>query len=93
MTVIYTFSMTTIKTAVSIEKELFHQVEELAGELQVSRSRLVSLALSAFIERHETQKLVDKLNEVYADGNNAEDKEYLEAMWSYHVETTKDDRW
>ena len=85
--------MTTIKTAVSIEKELFHQVEELAGELQVFRSRLVSLALSAFIERYETQKLVDKLNEVYADGNNAEDKEYLEAMWGYHVETTKDERW
>ena len=85
--------MSTIKTAVSIEEKLFHQAEELAEELQVSRSRLVSLALSAFIERYETQKIVAKLNEVYANGPTGEDEEWLEAARQTYLEVIGDEQW
>lgn len=85
--------MSSIKTAVSIEEKLFHQAEELAEELQVSRSRLVSLALSAFIERYEAQKITDKLNEVYAERPTQEDEEWLEAARQTYVELLGDEQW
>lgn len=56
--------MTTIKTTVSMDGDLFCQAKELADELQVSWSGLVSVALKSFIERYESQKITDKLNEV-----------------------------
>lgn len=85
--------MTTIKTAVSIEESLFRRAEEAALELEVTRSRLISLALETYLSRYEADKITAKLNEVYADGPTVEETELLEAMWQYHVELTKDDRW
>jgi predicted transcriptional regulator len=85
--------MTTIKTAISIEETLFHRAEKAAEALEVSRSRLISLALESYLSRYEADLITAKLNEVYADGPTAEEKEQLEAMWNYHVRLTKDDRW
>lgn len=57
--------MTNIKTAISLQKSLFEQAEALADELQISRSRLFSLALQDFIRRSHNQQLFEKLNTVY----------------------------
>ena len=51
--------MTTIKTSISIEEELFRRAKELAEELQVSWSQLVSLALKVYIDHYETQKIIN----------------------------------
>ena len=51
------------------------------------------MALETYLSRYEADKITAKLNEVYADGPTAEETELLEAMWQYHVELTKDDRW
>jgi metal-responsive CopG/Arc/MetJ family transcriptional regulator len=56
-----------IKTAISIQKHLFEQVDALARELQVSRSRLFVLAMEEFIQRHENQTLLEDLNAAYDD--------------------------
>lgn len=85
--------MTTIKTAVSIEDSLFKRAEQVAEELAVSRSHLYALALQNFIAQYESRRITEILNEVYADGPTEEETEYLEAMWRYHVEATKDDVW
>lgn len=85
--------MTTIKTAVSIEESLFKQADELAGELQVSRSRLVSLALERLIKDYETKRLMERLNEVYADGPPEEDEQWLEMARQAYVETLRDGQW
>ena len=85
--------MTTIKTAVSIEENLFRQADELAGELHVSRSRLVSLALERLIRDYETKKLVEKLNEVYGDGPTKEDEQWLEMARQAYVETLGNEKW
>jgi metal-responsive CopG/Arc/MetJ family transcriptional regulator len=58
--------MTTIKTAISIERSLFNQVNDLAEKLQMPRSQLFALAVEAFIEQHENRKMLQALNEVYA---------------------------
>lgn len=85
--------MTTIKTAVSIEESLFQRVEALAGELQVPRSRIFSMALESYIERYDTQKLIDILNVVYADGLTEEEKEDMEAMRYLQAELLEDEQW
>lgn len=59
--------MTTIKTAVSLQESLFEQVEDLARQLNVSRSRVVALALEEFVQRHHNRQLLEALDQAYAD--------------------------
>ncbi|MBT3260548.1 MAG: CopG family transcriptional regulator, partial [Deltaproteobacteria bacterium] len=44
--------MPNVKTAISIEKPIFEQMDILAKNLNVSRSRLFTMAAREFIERH-----------------------------------------
>ena len=44
--------MANIKTAISIAKPLFEEVEALAEEMEVSRSHLFTLAARDFIQHH-----------------------------------------
>ncbi|MBI4289001.1 MAG: ribbon-helix-helix protein, CopG family [Chloroflexi bacterium] len=59
--------MANIKTAISLEKPLFDEVEALAEEMEVSRSHLFALAARDFIQRYKSQKLLDAINAAYAD--------------------------
>jgi metal-responsive CopG/Arc/MetJ family transcriptional regulator len=72
--------MSIIKTAVSLPEPLFEQAEALASRLNVSRSRLVALALEAYIDRHETQQLLDQLNHAYQDAPDPDEQERLSQM-------------
>lgn len=60
-----------VKTAISLHKTLFKQVEALAHEMHISRSRLFVLAVEEFIRRHENQRLLERLNAAYADAPDA----------------------
>ena len=93
MIMCYTNGMTTIKTAVSIEEGLFNQADELAKEMQVSRSRLFALALENYVSQHRSRKITEILNEEYADGPTAEELETLEAMRRYQAILWKDEPW
>ncbi len=59
--------MASIKTAISIQKPLFEQVDALAHELEISRSRLFVLAVEDFIQRYQNQKLLEAVNAAYDD--------------------------
>ena len=59
--------MANIKTAISMEKPLFEEMESLAEELDVSRSHVFTLAAREFIQRHKNQRLLDALNAAYDD--------------------------
>ena len=59
--------MANIKTAISIEKPIFEQMNVLAKDLNISRSRLFALAAQEFIQRHKNIKLLQSLNEAYDD--------------------------
>ncbi len=72
--------MTYVKTAVSLQRPLFSAMENLARSLNLSRSRLMSLALEDFIRRHENQRLLASINEAYADGPDPEEQALLDAM-------------
>ena len=57
--------MANVKTAISLQKALFEQVEAVAREMNISRSRLFALAVEDFIHRHENQQLLERINVAY----------------------------
>ncbi len=59
--------MHSVKTAISIQKPLFEQAENLARRMKVSRSRLFVLALEDFIHRQQNHELLNQINAAYAD--------------------------
>jgi len=59
--------MANIKTAISIDKPIFEEVNDLAKNLNISRSRVFALAAKEFIQRHKNLKLLNALNEAYDD--------------------------
>lgn len=56
--------MANIKTAISLQKALFDEVDALAREKKVSRSRLFVRALEDYLRREENRKLAKQLAEV-----------------------------
>jgi len=59
--------MAQIKTAVSLDRSLFEQVETLGRKMKVSRSRLFAMALEDFLRRHENEQLLQEINKAYQD--------------------------
>lgn len=59
--------MQAIKTAISIEKELFEQAEKLARDMKVSRSRLFVIALQDFIEQQKNKEMLAQINAAHAE--------------------------
>lgn len=64
--------MASTKTAISIEKKFLDQVDELAEELKISRSRLFVLAAEEFIKHHKAQELLKAINDAYEDPDQEE---------------------
>jgi metal-responsive CopG/Arc/MetJ family transcriptional regulator len=61
-------TMANIKTALSIPENTFKEVDALAREMKISRSRVYVLAVEEFIERRQNRKLIEKINAAHADG-------------------------
>jgi predicted transcriptional regulator len=67
----------TIKTAVSLPKTLFKRAEELAGEMKVSRSKLMALALHDFILKMENERLLKTINDSIRDAMDENDEKFV----------------
>jgi len=64
--------MTTIKTAISVEQPLFQEIETLAKEMAVSRSRLFSLAARDFIQKQKGRRLLAAINAAHTEPDTEE---------------------
>jgi len=82
--------MANIKTAISIEKPLFEQVDDLAHELKTSRSRIFALAAQEFLQRHKNQKLLEAINDAYDDIPDEIDQSLKPMRRSRHLKMVKD---
>jgi len=80
--------MPNVKTAISIEKSIFEQMDILAKNLNVSRSRLFTLAAGEFIQRHNNIELLKLINESYEDSSETEPM--VTMMESNHYRMVKD---
>jgi len=76
--------MTSIKTAISIREPLFEQVETLASELNISRSRVFVVAVEEFIQRYKNRQLLDAINKAYDDLPTSNEQEYLRKTRHQH---------
>jgi metal-responsive CopG/Arc/MetJ family transcriptional regulator len=72
--------MGNVKTAISLEKSLFEQAESLAHELNISRSRLLAIALEDFIRHYENRQLLERINRVYDDAPVPTEQTLLRSM-------------
>jgi metal-responsive CopG/Arc/MetJ family transcriptional regulator len=68
-----------IKTAISLNKSLFAQANLLARKLKVSRSKLFVIALEDFIREAENREFLEKINAVYGEEPDEEEKRYRRA--------------
>jgi metal-responsive CopG/Arc/MetJ family transcriptional regulator len=76
--------MQAIKTAISIEKDLFEQAEKMARNMKVSRSKLFVIALQDFIEHQKNKELLSQINAAYADDPDASEKTLRQASRRQH---------
>jgi metal-responsive CopG/Arc/MetJ family transcriptional regulator len=76
--------MANIKTAVSIEKSLFEQAENIAREMKMSRSRLFALALEDYVRRHQNEELLQHIDEAYQDEPDPDEQARLRKMSRKH---------
>ena len=84
--------MSSVKTAVSIEKNVFAEVDCVAREMNVSRSRVIGLALEEFLKRRENQRLLEQINAAYDDAPlTEEEKAFLEFGRRQMRDLLKDD--
>ncbi|MCF8111901.1 MAG: ribbon-helix-helix domain-containing protein [Desulfobacteraceae bacterium] len=80
--------MTNLKTAISIDKSTFKQMDALAKKLNTSRSRLFTIAARQFIEQNKNIELLKALNEAYDDAPETEP--IVEQMRRKHRRMVKD---
>lgn len=84
--------MTTRKTAVSIDEELFVKADTLATDMGVSRSKLYAVALDNFLKQHENELLLAEINAAYSTPPTPEEEE-TQALISEHMLRMTEDEW
>lgn len=82
--------MANIKTAISIGKPLFEEVEALAQKMKVSRSHFFTLAAHAFIQNIKNQRLLEAINAAYSDLPDAKEVKLRAHMKSRHRRLVQD---
>jgi hypothetical protein len=68
-----------MKVAISVPDPVFEAGERIAKRLKVTRSRLYTRALKAYVGRHGGRDITEQLNSVYAGGAGKLDS-VLEAL-------------
>ena len=82
--------MQAIKTAISIEKNLFDQADTIARTMKVSRSRLFVIALQDFIEHRKNKEMLAQINAAYADEPDATEQTLLRKSRRQHRRIVED---
>ncbi len=84
---------TSVKTAISMQEDLLIEVNRIAKELKVSRSRLFVLAVQDFIKKQESQKLLAQINDAFSDLPDAEEKIVQSGMRRKYIDSLGDESW
>jgi hypothetical protein len=64
----YTINM---KTAISLPDSLYEAAEKTAQSMGLPRSQLFAKALEEFIQHHNSERITEKLNDVYSHFDNS----------------------
>jgi metal-responsive CopG/Arc/MetJ family transcriptional regulator len=83
--------MAVIKTAISLDANLFERINKLSEEIKLSRSQIFSQAVRYFIERKNNLELVRKINQAYPDILDEDEAELLEKSKKKYREILKEE--
>ncbi len=75
--------MKTIKTAISIDGDVFRRVRKLTKKLHISRSRFFSQAARYMIDRDENCELLRKIDAACADDDTPEERDFRDRVRKY----------
>ena len=76
--------MANVKTAISLQKSLFEQVEALADKMKISRSRVFAIAVEDFVRRHQNRRLLERINAAYEDTSDSAEQVLQRRMRRHH---------
>jgi len=62
-----------MKTAISIPDNLFKEVDRLAKEKKTSRSQIFCKAVTMYLEKIKSQRLLEELNSAYGQEETSEE--------------------
>jgi len=74
-----------------VEAHLFAEAEELAREMDLTRSGLYTLALEELLKRLRAQRVTEALDRVYRAGPTEEERSALDAEWEHHRQLAQGD--
>lgn len=63
--------MAAVKTAISLDETIFHDVDALARRMNISRSEVFARAAQDFVRRQQNRELLEKINRAYATDPDA----------------------
>jgi hypothetical protein len=72
-------NVSTVKTAVSLDADLYRKATRVARDQKLSRSRLVAKALEAYLLLLENRELLERINASYSGDPDDEDRAFLDA--------------
>jgi metal-responsive CopG/Arc/MetJ family transcriptional regulator len=81
-----------VKTAISIDDLLLEEATSIAMEMDVPKSRVVSLALEEYIQRYRNRQLFHQINEAYTNGPDEDEAGTSEIMRSHRRKLDYGDR-
>jgi len=82
-----------VKTAISLEENLFNQVNQLASDLHVSRSKLFTLAVKDYLKKQAGKKILAQLNATYGDSPSKEEDIVSKAMQKKQRKIVEQESW
>ena len=82
-----------VKTAISMQQNLFNEVNELASELKVSRSKLFVLAIEDYIKKNESKKMLSQINSAFSDFPDKEEEINTSMMKRKQKSILEKDSW
>ena len=85
--------MPSIKTAISLDKELLDRIDELSKKMRISRSRLFTLAMNDYLRKQENQALLARLNKAYEDEPSEEEAMIRQSMKDKQAQVVDRELW
>ncbi len=76
--------MSSVKTAISLDAPLLKQIDAVAAELRMPRSRLLAEAAREYLLRYQNARLLDALNQAHASGPTDDEIERRRAWKRQH---------
>lgn len=82
-----------VKTAISLDEELFNKVDKIAHKLHVSRSRVFTIAVQDYLHKQENKALLAQLNEAYSDQQSDEERKVSKSLKAKHIKIVEQEPW